>query len=195
MTSKFRIIVITQEEFAENEAELCTFFLRNGVDALHIRKPHSTAENVENLLKKIPADCHSHIVLHDHFGLAAQYHVGGIHLNNRNPHAPANYSGTISYSCHSLTEIAENKQKYYCFLSPIYDSISKVGYKSNFEKKELHEAKQSGILTDKCIALGGVTPKHIPELIEMGFGGAAFLGYAWRNPERFIKEIQICCNL
>ena len=107
----------------------------------------------------------------------------------------AQYQVTGSFRQPSTTEIAENKQKDYCFLSPIYDSISKVGYKSNFEKKELHEAKQSGILTDKCIALGGVTPKHIPELIEMGFGGAAFLGYAWRNPERFIKEIQICCNL
>jgi thiamine-phosphate pyrophosphorylase len=61
-------------------------------------------------------------------------------------------------------------------LSPIFDSISKVGYKSAFTNDELLKASKDGIIDERVIALGGITPDKIPYLRELNFGGVAMLG-------------------
>ena len=65
------------------------------------------------------------------------------------------------------------------FLSPIFDSISKQGYAAAFTKEELADASRRGVIDERVIALGGVTPKHLGELARIGFGGGAFLGHVW----------------
>ena len=67
----------------------------------------------------------------------------------------------------------------YVFLSPIFDSISKQGYKGVFSENVLRNAE--GIIDAKVIALGGVTFSAIPWLQSLNFGGAAFLGDVWER--------------
>ena len=90
---------------------------------------------------------------------------------------PNDYKGYKTRSCHSLEEIIKYKNDYdYLFLSPIFDSISKVGYKSEFNNQDLLEASEGGIIDEKVIALGGVTFDKIPYLKELHFGGVAMIG-------------------
>ena len=72
--------------------------------------------------------------------------------------------------------------KAYCFLSPIFDSISKEGYKANFDKLELKEFLAKDRKT-KVIALGGLTEENYLEVLELGFDGGAFLGSVWNKYE------------
>ena len=85
----------------------------------------------------------------------------------------------MSRSCHSLEEIDNSKEKDYLFLSPVYPSISKPGYLPSFCLNDL-----KGKVDGRIIALGGVTPKRLPELFEIGFGGAAMLGLIWEEVKK-----------
>lgn len=102
-------------------------------------------------------------------------------MNKRNPVCPSIHTGSVSRSCHSIEELDHIEDIDYCFLSPIFDSISKKGYLSAFSKEELADASRKGIINSKVYALGGITPEHIPLLQEFGFGGVAVLGYLWED--------------
>ena len=80
-----------------------------------------------------------------------------------------------------MEEVIERKPTMnYVFLSPIFDSISKQGYRSAFDHATLKKAAHEGIIDHKVVALGGVTRQRISLLAEYGFGGAAMLGDIWR---------------
>lgn len=175
-------IIITLPYFFEGEAEKIVSFLEDGTAYLvHIRKPGEKEEDVERLIRLIPEQYHSRLVIHDHHQLAVKYAFHGIHLNSRFPTAPEGWQGSISKSCHSLEELKVWKDRCnYLSLSPIFDSISKKGYMSAFSEEEIQRAFQEGIIDGKVIALGGVTFDKLDIVKEMGFGGAMILGDAWK---------------
>ena len=189
-------IVITSPDFVSGEALFIDRLFGHGLDLLHLRKPGSTIESCKELLKQIPERWHSRIVLHDHFPLTGEFHLHGVHLNRRCPHAPDGYSGSISCSCHSLEEVAKKKTTSdYVFLSPIFNSISKAGYEAAFSTAALQHAAEEGIIDAKVYALGGVSKEHIAQLKELSFGGAAFLGDVWRrmddpNVDIYLDELR-----
>ncbi|MDR2731658.1 MAG: thiamine phosphate synthase [Fibromonadaceae bacterium] len=88
-------------------------------------------------------------------------------------------------SAHSFGEL-EKIEADICFLSPVFDSISKFGYKSKFGKQELRDgiaAWREHNHTPLLFALGGVEAGNLAELAELGFDGAAVLGAVWHNPD------------
>lgn len=176
-----RKIVITLPDFINDEAEKIDELLHNGTICVHIRKPGKSAEEVAQLLKQIPEEDLPQVTLHDHFELLEQFPlVGGVHLNSRNPEYDNEDGRRVSRSCHSLEEVKACKDKYdYVFLSPIFDSISKPGYKAAFTDEELTSAAKEGIIDDNVFALGGVTEAKLPLLNRYVFGGYAMLGAAW----------------
>ena len=179
----FTTIIITRPTFFDGEAARIAEHLRRGNASLvHIRKPDSTVEDVERLLKEIPHDLWCRLVLHDHFGLAVRYGLHGVHLNSRNSLPPEGWAGSVSRSCHDLKEIAEWKERCnYVSLSPIFDSISKQGYHSAFTEEDIRKAVADGMIDEKVYALGGVTFARLAAVEAMGFGGAMILGDAWRE--------------
>ena len=171
-----KLITITQPAFFEGEAEAITSLFEAGLEILHLRKPGASYEDMEQLLNRLPPEYLKRIVTHEHFQLASFRNLKGIHLNGRNPTAPAGFTGHISRSCHSLEEVTKYKATCdYVFLSPIYDSISKEGYPSAYTTDSLQKARQAGIIDAKVMALGGVTAAHFPEISSLGFGGAVLL--------------------
>lgn len=177
-----QIIVLTSPDFLPDEVQALTALLAHGLDRLHLRKPDCTEAQLEALIRQLPAQYYDRISLHDHFSLQARYRLGGIHLNGRNPYAPEGFQGIVSRSCHSLEEVAHYAPLAdYHFLSPIFDSISKQGYRSGFDMAQLRQAALEGIVTRKTIALGGVSADKLRQLHDIGFGGAAFLGDIWRG--------------
>lgn len=177
-----KLITITMPDFFEGEADAIASLFDAGLEILHLRKPGASYAEMENLLRRLPAEYLGRIVVHGHFQLVSSWKLKGVHLNGRNPVAPAGFTGHISRSCHSLEEVAEYKRVCdYVFLSPIYDSISKEGYASAFTPDCLREARQAGIIDAKVIALGGITADRLPEVGSLGFGGVALLGDVWQR--------------
>ena len=176
-------IVITRPDFFDGEAERIADMLCSGkADLIHIRKPQSSQNEVERLLTYIPSQLYSRLVLHDHFPLAVKYGLHGVHLNSRNPQPPLGWSGAVSTSCHSFRELAQCRRQPYAYisLSPIFDSISKRGYRSAFTRDVIAAARAQHLIDDRVMALGGVTFSRVPDVLQMGFGGAMILGDAWR---------------
>jgi thiamine-phosphate pyrophosphorylase len=68
----------------------------------------------------------------------------------------------------------------YLFLSPIFHSISKIGYGSHFTSNELQRASNEGVIDSRVVALGGVTPDKVDYLKRLGFGGVAMCGAIYR---------------
>ncbi len=171
----FIVIAITSPDTIPNEADRICGILRNGdADIVHIRKPDWTEQQTRELLEKIPSEFYSRIKIHDHFQLLSQFDLAGVHLNSRNPVAPEN-ARSVSRSLHEIEQLPLSKHYDYVTLSPIYDSISKSGYRSRFSLPEL----KPFLTGRKVIALGGVTPEKFPELRDAGFSGAAMLGHFW----------------
>ncbi|MGI6222507.1 MAG: thiamine phosphate synthase [Prevotella sp.] len=177
-----RIIVITRQDFFPDEAEAIKQLLQAGVYRVHLRKPESKEEDYAGLLRQLEPKYLSRIVLHDHFQLSEQFAVGGLHLNRRHPQPPISWRGSLSRSCHSLAELQTDAERFsYSFLSPIFDSISKQGYKSAFSSLDLKRASQQGIINERVGALGGVSVKNLPIVESYGFGYAALLGEVWSH--------------
>ena len=91
-------------------------------------------------------------------------------------------TGTVSRSCHSLAEVAAWRDRLdYLFLSPVFDSISKQGYRAGFAPEELLRAAREGIIDRRVMALGGITPDNLARVRAWGFGGAVVLGDLWQG--------------
>jgi thiamine-phosphate pyrophosphorylase len=202
-----RLIVITAGDFFDKEPEAIHILFGNGMEALHVRKPNASYAETKRFIERIDEAYHSRIILHDHYGLTGLFTLKGIHVNSRNN--PGNldfYSErglSISCSCHSIEEVAGlSSERFavgragrfrkmtpvapaifdYMFLSPIFDSISKTGYKQGFTPGQLSDARDKGILNNRVIALGGITAERIPAVHRYGFGGVAVLGSLWAEP-------------
>lgn len=153
-------ILFSYPEKLTNEVSLINDEMTSGNwDVFHLRKPSWSDDEVMRLFNGLSDEIKAKTVLH------------------------SNFKG----SCHSFEEVESfNKDvtlsgvEGYCFLSPVFDSISKQGYKANFDKEELKNflKKDRNI---KVIALGGVTKENYSELIGLGFDGGAFLGSVWNS--------------
>lgn len=160
--------------------------IRSGqVTYMHIRKPEFTEIQMREYLSPFDLDIRKKLSLHDFHTLAEEMHIGGIHLNRRNPQPPKQAKDKrISVSCHTIKEVLQWKDRTdYCFLSPIFDSISKQGYHSHFSLTELKQLFHEGILNDNVCALAGVTYDNIPLLKDVGFTSCVMLSSLWELPK------------
>ena len=129
-----------------NETKIITELFENGLATFHLRKPDYKYKEFKNLLDKIPSVYHEKIVIHSHYELCDQYKLKGIHLtgmirqnlNKERLSDTLNKYKIISASFHEPDELAANKDVFcYVFLSPVFDSISKINYFSAFNFKDV----------------------------------------------------------
>lgn len=205
---------MTYPEALPHETRLLENLMQDEWDFLHVRKPDYSKDEMINFLELIP-QFHHKIVLHSHYELMRDFEVAGINLNRKGL-ANLSYSDEltsacdvrelvvkegrielfgirpdlVSYSAHSFGEIQQLAfHTDYVFLSPIFDSISKVDYQSAFNDAEILSAflKSSN---RKVIALGGVDYNRIPICDQLGFNGYAMLGDIWKKYFTFVETIQ-----
>ena len=170
-------IAITQPFAVDGEDAIIRHLLANGFDIVHLRKPDADIDYCRELLQRLTHSERKRVVIHDYYSLYAEFNLRGIHLNKNIASYPVDYQGTRTRSCHSFDEVVRYKHECdYLFLSPIFDSISKSGYHSNFSHDELLEASKRGVIDSKVIALGGVTFDKLPYLQSLHFGGVAMMG-------------------
>lgn len=177
-----KLILLSTPFYFVEEHQILNALFDEGLELLHLRKPNTDSAYLERLITLIKEPYRKQIVIHDHFYLKEEYNLKGIHLNRRNPNAPQNYKGSISCSCHSADEVVQVKRKFdYLFLSPIFNSISKQGYSSNFTTEQLRELSKKKVIDRKVMALGGVCSDNISSLKDFDFGGAVVLGDVWNH--------------
>lgn len=167
------LIAITPELPVADEGHKISVLLGAGWHRVHLRHPQASRTDIRNIIESIPQNHHCRLILHGHFDLVNDFNLGGLHLNHRCPTPPSLYRGPLSKSCHSIEEIDKCVDMQYVTLSPVYDSISKQGYKSAFSSYSLKELDKVKV---PVIALGGITPDNISDLKPYNFSGYAMLG-------------------
>ena len=197
-----KLIVISRSSIHNTEWDTVRQLFERGLQIFHLRKPHASSQQVEEYLNEIPERFRNRIVLHSKHHLAGKYKLKGIHLNRYNrrnsfktwmhvKYLKLRYpSLVISTSFHSLETLIESKTQYeYVFLSPIFNSISKTEYKSQFNHQLLStEIKK---VTQNVIALGGVAEDNLDQVQKMGFYGAAVLGAIWTEGDAVADFMKI----
>lgn len=172
-----KIIAITTPKIISDDGYIIRGLLDNGVDIVHLRKPESTVDECRVLLSNLGDEYRGRIVVHDYAELFYEFSLMGVHMNKNIRTLPRGYRGLRTRSCHSFEEVVRYKEECdYLFLSPIFDSISKVGYRSAFDHDSLRQASIGGVIDGRVIALGGVTFDRIDYLKELNFGGVAMSG-------------------
>ncbi|MDE6397363.1 MAG: thiamine phosphate synthase [Muribaculaceae bacterium] len=169
MADDFSIIAITPEVTRVDEVEWINTLLsdKSGiVSRVHIRHP---GHDLKPILESLPFEFLDKISIHDDLELLSMFPNIGFHFNRRVPYRALDGKRVLSSSCHSWDEVFEKKDLDYVTLSPIYDSVSKHGYKGNIAL--LRDCPHGDI---KVMALGGITLDNITTL--HNFDGAAMIG-------------------
>lgn len=182
-----KIVIITPEVDVHHEVASITSLIEAGI-MVHVRKKNKTTEELIDYINQFPIKMRSQMSIHGFHALAEPMKIGGIHLSsNENTVAVDHWPGRVSKSLHNLHELDNDAYNSfnYCFISPVFDSISKKGYKSTFIKGELKAKLTNRKTTFPVFALGGVSTKKFNEIQDLNFDGAAILGNFWK-----IKDLQ-----
>ncbi len=170
-------LIITLPEVFPNEARALFALIENGAEIVHLRKPGLSESALCDFLQTIHPEILYHMTLHYHPELAAVFGLGGVH---ERPEKLEKLTGfRRSASCHDWSEVkACTGRADYVFLSPIFDSVSKAGYRAAFAEEQLrillHDADRPPVA-----ALGGITEQTIRQARAWGFEGAAAIGSVW----------------
>lgn len=185
MHPKYHIVITAPELDVATEGQWIGALLQLGIGKVHIRKPQASEEELAHLLASIPQSLRYRCILSEHSELVRRYHLGGLHLSVRSWRTCSQRPKleawqTLSVSCHSAEELEQLPfLPDYAYLSPVAESLSKVGYGSN--------TWTSGELQALCsqppcplVALGGITPSNANHFLQLGFQAVASLGY-WQG--------------
>ncbi len=179
-----KLIVISPPDHFKHEAEVINNLFDAGLQHFHLRKPSWSVEEISKLLKSVTPKFFSRIIIHDHFQLAVDFGLGGIHFTARTKDRMAqwrDFEGSQSTSCHSMEELRQLPDQIdYAFLSPIFPSISKQGYQANFDYDELTNFLATYNKAE-VIALGGIEVLKVQTCRNIGFDGMAALGSIWQE--------------
>jgi thiamine-phosphate pyrophosphorylase len=181
MRKDFLIVVITKPDAWEGEADCLEELLQAGVERLHIRKQGGAGEE---LLKQLAPDWNSRLVLHGGQEMALKYGVPQIHGH----WADRPTSVGLSASTHSWEEVGQIAPGVleYVFLSPLFDSISKPGYRAGAGLIK----RPAGVNPCRLIGLGGINEHTIGRVMDHEWDGAAVLGYIWEKPGRAVEKFK-----
>lgn len=170
-----KLIVISSPSALPNEHSVINAMFEEGLEMFHINKPAFSKTETEKFIQQIPAHFRDRVYIHSYF---PKFH-----------------------SLEELKKFRPTSTGQLAFLSPVFDSISKQGYKSNFSDRmhkftQLKPELMAAIKGKKIVALGGVDEDKIELLRKVGFAGAAILGAIWENKDPMKKFLRIknICN-
>ena len=205
---QFKLIVISNTDGFEHEIHHVLEMFKLGLRHFHLRKPKFSTNRLRHYIERIDKKYYNRIILHSHHELCIPFRLQGIHLTQH--HRKKNIMKSwlrmkyikfrrpeiaITAAYHTLAALKEENPGYsYVFLSPVFDSISKVGYKSTFNEDSLREVLHR--TSHHAIALGGVDEDKIERAQQLGFAGVAVVGSIWKasDPIEKFKRIQTLCT-
>lgn len=188
------IIVISHPTPVEQEHKIINALFDEGLPIFHMRKLDYSEKEMNHLLMKIDKQHHPKVAFHQHHEMADHFGSRRLHFTEQerkkfmddiSEKKRAQY--TLSTSIHHVREYASLPDSFeYCFLSPIFNSISKPDLKS-MVTPDFKLPVKSKI---KIIALGGVSASGIPDVKNYDFDGIAVLGTIWNEPEKAISNFK-----
>jgi thiamine monophosphate synthase len=129
---------------------------------------------VEELLVQLAPRWRSKLVVHGDAKLAARHGVERVHR----------VSSTSVHSWDEFRVLPEGLE--YAFISPVFDSISKPGYRATADLLEI----PSGRLPCRPVGLGGISADTIGLMMTRGWTGAALLGWIWEKPREAVSRFE-----
>jgi thiamine-phosphate pyrophosphorylase len=152
---------------------------------IQLREKDLGGRELLRLSRALAAACHmarQQLVINDRVDVALASGADGVHLpaagipveDARRLLGP---DALVGVSCHSVDEVrrARDAGASYASVSPIYDTPSKRAYGPPVGLPVLREAAALGL---PVIALGGITPARVPEVLAAGARGVAAIR-AW----------------
>lgn len=188
------MIVITSETLVHKEVDIIIELFKEGLDVLHVRKPGISQDQLDAYLQGIDEMYRSQICLHQWHSLAESLGINRFHYKDgaQSLYQKKNSATILSTSTHSMeTFNALPNECSYAFLSPVFESISKVGYKPKVNM--VKALKQRSNFKTRLVALGGIDSDNIAHLLESGYNDVALSGAIWNSSEPIKKFIK-CMN-
>ena len=180
------MIRILSETFIDkHELEIILWLLDAGLDYYHFRKEHIEKHVLIDFLSQIPNQYRAKIVLHHSLP------ISGFLKHHKAVDCKSENNQIHSCSAHTEEEVILYLPYYkHVFWSPVFDSISKVGYNQN---KHINLLCLNETQRKQVIALGGIQPLRFKEVKQMGFSQVAIKGWFWNrklNYKQAWREIQ-----
>jgi len=187
-----------------NEIHLLNLMFCNGLSIFHLRKDlkHKhlagkkiyTEEKIRSYIESIHECFRDRIIIHSHFHLVKEYGLYGAHFTKKYSYMeyladkglkkeskPLN---KVGFSVHSTSEILRYANLYdYLLLSPVFDSISNIGYNSKFNLRKLKKFIETEKINSQIVDFGGMNDTKISKVKELGFEGISLLGFIWSEFE------------
>lgn len=148
------------------------------VDFIHIRERHWTVKQYVDAIDRLRVHDQQLIklVINDRVDIASMYHIQHVHLPSHGhdvtdvkrhlPHVQ------IGCSVHDVTEAKRQAQVNYMFFGHVFQTNSKQG----LQPRGLAQLQQIvDIMSTPVIAIGGITPENIDEVIDAGVAGVAIM--------------------
>lgn len=182
------LIVISHESDIENEISLVNELFHNGMQLFHLRKPLWDIDYQRYFLNNINSEFRDKISVHQHHETISEFGMNFFHVKENNRKQLRKMKGlTYSTSFHDIDTLEKEYSDFnYCFLSPIFDSISKTDYKGAFSGNLILPSH-----ANRVFALGGISIDNIDSVFEKGFYGAAVLGSVWKDKNKVIQNFKI----
>lgn len=182
------IVVISDPSEVQNEAKIINELFNSGMEVFHLRKPYYKCRQTKELLKQINSEHYSKIALHQCHEIAEEFGIKRLHYPESHcKEANVNKkisSLILSTSIHSVDRLEQWMNVFnYCFYGPVFDSISKVGYKK-MRSIQLNLLRKTYLR--KIIGVGGINYKNLNIIHKTGFDGCGLLGYIWKEPKMAI---------
>jgi thiamine-phosphate pyrophosphorylase len=158
--NRMPIVLITPPVTLPSEHLILNAMLNLGLQRVHLRKPGQSLEEYDTYIQQINPDYRNRITLHDFHELSSKFSLGVHYRERQIPHnlitAPSP-TQIVSLGFHTPQELLIDRGDVgYCFLSPIYESISKSGY---FPGAQIADRKVLSQFISKSrypvVALGG----------------------------------------
>lgn len=191
--------LITHPTNINNEGRVINELFNEGLDMLHLRKPDHTIEETEKLLNAIDTKHHLKVVLHQHYSMGKKFGINRIHFSEKTRLTATEQelkewkekNFILSTSIHTMSDYEKLSDTFsYTFLGPVFESISKPGYKPPSE--EIIKLKENKNRRIKIIAIGGITATTIEIVKQANFDGAAMLGAIWNDTINAIEVLKKC---
>lgn len=180
-------LVITPSKVGRHEAAVAMRLFEHGLQHLVLRLPHRPRAEYEAFIDRISPEMRGRILISEYYELLSVYPLGGIYLSagRKGEVLPMlSMQQMLVTAIHGRAELDILRGMSHLpdlvLLSPVFDSISKTGYRGRYESEDM-----ASILAESefpMLALGGITPQRYAQCAAMGFAGVALLGNIWQVP-------------
>jgi len=189
-----RLHVVTDDDVVSRDdwvlQALNVLEVGGGSLALHLRSPSATAATLFELAEKLLPHARRFgalLIVNDRVDVAAAAGADGVHLGGRSlsvtdSRRVLGSSAVVGRSCHSAADVAEARSggADYGFVGHVFETESHPGLRG------VGPAGLRSILTTAgtlpVIAIGGISPSRVADVLDAGAYGVAVLRGIWEAP-------------